>query len=111
MGVAEHDGVRPFARNLELEIFLQRVRVHDVVNEKFALGERNHLGDPEGGRTIRVAEHGCDRGNRFQFNDDGIAAHVARVQDVTDAGENFRDFRVEQTVRVGNKANLHKSDR
>ncbi len=29
------------------------------------------------------------------------------MQDVTDAGENFRDFRVEKTVRVGNDANLH----
>ena len=65
--VAEHDDVRPFARDAELEFLLQRVRIHDVVNEKFAIGERNHFGDPESWRTIRVAEHGRDRGNRLQF--------------------------------------------
>jgi len=47
--VAEHDGVRSFARNLELEIFLQRVRVYDVMNEKFVPSERDLFGEPEGG--------------------------------------------------------------
>ena len=36
--VAEHDHVRPFARDAELKFLLQRMRVYDVVNEKFAFG-------------------------------------------------------------------------
>ena len=69
--------------------------------------ERNRFGEPEGGRTVRVAEHGRDRGNRLQFRNDRIVANVARVQDMADAGENSRDFRVKITVRVGDDANFH----
>jgi hypothetical protein len=88
--VAKHDHVRTLARDAELELFLQRVRVHDVMNEKFAPGQRDGFGEPEGGRTVRVADHRRDRRNRFQFNDDGIGPDVARVQDVADAVEKFK---------------------
>jgi len=98
--VAEHDRVRTFARDAELELFLQCVKVHDVMDEKFASGQRDRLGEAEGGRSVRVAGHRRDWRNRFQSGDDEVRADVTRVQNVADAGEKSGNFRVEKTVGV-----------
>ena len=59
-------------------------------------------------RIIRVSQHRRDRRDVLQVEDDGRIANVASMQDVVHAGEELRDARVEETVRVGKDAEFHK---
>jgi len=88
-----------------LKRFIGFVRVHNVMNEKFAPIQFNNFRLPElQARIVSIAEDGRDRRNLFKLQDQPSLADVAAVQDVVNAGEEFGYFRIEEVVSIRDDA-------
>ena len=83
-------------------------QIGDVVDHVYrSAGEFDEFGCFELVRpdaAVVVAAHGGERRNGGEFRQHRIAADIACMQDVIDAGERFGRFRAHEIVRVGNQA-------
>ena len=105
--VAEDDDVRGFPGDVAAERFTVRAGIDDVVEEKFAPGQRDDFRLAVVEAVIVVAEDGGDGGDGFQLENDPRQADVAGVENVIDALEEFRNARVEEVMSVGDDADFH----
>ena len=108
VGVAKDNHVRTLAGEAGLELLGGRTRVHDVVEEEFAVCEFDRLGflETEAG-VVGVAQDGSDRSDGFQLEDQPGKPDVAGVKNVVHAGEELWDFGVEEIMGVGDDADFH----
>src|SRR5207247_6809969 len=107
VSVAENDHVRAFANDEALDRVGRFARVHDVVKKKFSAVEFGQFGLAEVESNVVVAQHGRHRRDLFQLEDQPGQSDVAPVQDVVNTRKEFRDFRIEIPVGVGNDYDFH----
>src|ERR1051325_3129354 len=107
VGVAEDHYIRALTNDAPLNGLRRLLRGHDVMQEKFPATNFGQFRFPEIESDVVVAEHGGDRGDLFQLKNQPRHPDVAAVQDVVHAGEQFWYLGVEETVRVGNRADFH----
>src|SRR5580765_1164229 len=88
----------------ETNLFLQfsggRVRINDVVNQKFLSVQFDDFHELQRNSHVRVAEHSGNGRDGSQFQQQSVRADIARVQDVLHASEDIFDTRVKKTVSV-----------
>ncbi len=96
------------ARDAGLDRIGERLRIHNVLQEKPAAGEFDHFSQPVmETRIIRIAGNRRHRRDLFQRQDDGRQADVAAVEDMVHAGEKLREAGIEVVMGVGDDADSH----
>src|SRR5882724_11938456 len=77
------------------------------MDEEFFPRELHNFRFAKWNPAVRVSQNGGDGRDFLQLHDNRGEADVARVQNVSHAREQFENFRVEKSVRVGNDADFH----
>jgi hypothetical protein len=88
-----------------LKRFIERVRVHNVMNEKLAPIQFGDFSESVAESRIIGIPQNCSNGsNLFKFQDEPGLPDVATVKDVVNSGEEFRHFWIEEIVSIRNDA-------
>jgi len=106
--VAEDDQARLVELKSALDRPAQMFRIHDVMEERAEVAALHKLdvADP-GQRGVRVAQD-CGHGrDLLQLMKDGLGPDVPAMKDEIDALKNPRNFRVEQSMGIGNDPEFH----
>ena len=105
MRVAKDNHSRFLALQPALKRFIGFVRLHNVMDQKFAPSQLDNFRLPElQTRIVRVAEDRGNRRNLFKLQDQPGLANIATVQDMVNARKEFRDFRIQEIVCIGDDA-------
>src|SRR6266481_7249653 len=106
MRVAKHKDSGFLALQPALKRFIGLMRVHNVMDQKFAPIQLGNFRWPElQTRIVRVTQDRGNQRNLFKLQDQPGPANVTTVQDVVNAGEKLRDFRVQKIVSIGDDTN------
>ena len=105
--VAEHENIRPLAPDALPQLVARLARFDDVVDQNLAAAQFDHFRFLERQQLVGIPRHGGDRGDLLELMSDPGRADVARVNDVLDAVEELRNFRVEEIVGIRDDADFH----
>ena len=104
MRVAKDDSVGFLTPEQLSHLGARRAGIEDVAKHKLEAAEHKDLDLPRTEITVTVTLDGGDWRDPLKVAQHGISADVAGVQDVVDAGEEFRHLLVEDAVGVGDYA-------
>jgi len=108
VSVSKDHHIRSMMKKTQLQSFRQCVRIHDMMEEKFAPTQLHHLQVPEfKSRIVGISPYDGHGRNRFQVQNQTRKSHVARVQDMVDPLKQVENLRVQMPVGVGDKADFH----
>src|SRR5579884_844056 len=105
--MAEHNHIRLVEFDAPTNGVGGAMHIDDVMHHEFFAGKLDDFGFLVIQFSIVVSQHRGHLRDVFQLKDDLRLADVACMEDVFDALEQRRDFRVQKIMRVGNDADFH----
>ena len=90
VGVAEDDNVRFFAGDARGKLVVRRVRIDDVMDQKFSSVELHDFGVAQRNADVGISKHRGDGSNFFQLQHEPRQSDIAAVEDVFDSRKRSR---------------------